>query len=85
MRNGYLLRLSLRPLTTVLVCLAAGGGIAGCGEEAAVKKAAEQARTAAEGAEAKAEEAKTAAEEAKTAAESAESKAEEAKNAAEGQ
>jgi hypothetical protein len=69
-------RRSFRALLAALAVLATIGGGAGCGEEAAVKKAAEEAKTAAEGAENTAEEAKSAAEDAKTAAEEAKSAAE---------
>jgi hypothetical protein len=71
------LRSSFRALLASFVALAIIGSGTGCGEEAAVKHAAEEAKKAAEGAENTAEEAKSAAEDAKTAAEEAKDAAEE--------
>ena len=78
------LRSSLRASLVALAAVAIIGGGTGCGEEAAVKKAAEEAKSASEDAKRAAEGAENTAEEAKSAAEDAKTAAEEAKDATEG-
>jgi methyl-accepting chemotaxis protein len=77
------LRISQRVATFLVLAVVVVPTLSGCGNEAAVKKAAEGARTTAEETKTVAEEAKEEAEAAKKSADEAKEEAEGAKNAAE--